>query len=107
MHIYTHTLREREREGEGRERGRRGRERQYECFLFCFFRVARREKGKRGLFFSQGFLEQLNGEVVAGRQAFENPGSELGIAIVEKFMLQIQSLLLRHGSKAGHRRSCC
>jgi hypothetical protein len=76
-------------------------------FLILPFRVARRKEGKRGSFFSQGSLEWLNGEVVAGRQAFENPGLELGTAIVEKFLLRIQSLQLRHGSKAGHGRSCC
>lgn len=65
------------------------------------------EGGREEVHLSASALEQLNGGGGGSQAAFESPGSARGTAIVEKLMLEIQSLLLGCGSKAGHGRSHC
>lgn len=65
------------------------------------------ERGREEVHLSASALEQLNRGGCGSQAAFESPGSELGTAVVEKLMLEIQSLLLGCGSKAGHERSRC
>lgn len=62
-----------------------------------------KEGGREEVHLSASALEQLNRGGCGSQAVFESPGSELGTAIVEKLMLEIQSLLLGCGSKAEHR----
>ena len=80
------------------------------CMHTYILREGRRNSRRRRREGGGSFISQSSRTVESGRlwqpgsqAAFESPGSELGTAVVEKLMLEIQSLLLGCGSKAGHR----
>lgn len=77
------------------------------CMHTYILREGRRNS-RRGKREGRGsFISQLNRGGCGSQAAFESLGPELGTAVVEKLMLEIQSLLLGCGSKAGHGRSRC